>query len=49
MLSFRKETNGDTNAKDKRLWEDDDEDHDESDFNSKRTRTDTPMEVETGR
>jgi hypothetical protein len=46
MFYLRKESNGDVSSKDKRLWEEDDDDNDQSDFNLKRTRTD--LSTETG-
>jgi hypothetical protein len=49
MFYLRRESNGDVTSKDKRLWEDEDDDNDQSDINSKRTRTDVPMETGTGR
>lgn len=49
MFYLRKESNGDATSKDKRLLEEEDDDNEQSDFNSKRTRTDVSIDIGTGR
>ncbi len=47
-FDLRKHSNGDTTSADKRVWEEEDDDE-QLDSNSKRTRTDLSTETGTGR
>jgi len=52
VFHLRNDSNGDVTSKDKRLWEEGEEDDDDehrSDFNSKRTRIDLSTGSGTGR